>query len=249
MTNCVQFLLGITVVPRESENNAYAKFWGAREAYSVFSLTWPASMQIYWNKRKRLHKKRVQLPQDWFGTQTWPPFHCFGTHIWPPWRHVKTQLWAMREWSMIKRSRLGTSLQTDKQQCTWNITYDSNNNQSCKKGVTSFRPRLTTVKTSDKTLMSQNSKGRRLPGEWYIITGLINHRFANNQQFNSFVVLFVIQKELWAFIQHLRVCVLIKILSYDLKGSKLLRWETQIQCFGDVTTLRKIEKKHKLLVN
>ena len=49
--------------------------------YSVFSLMWPASMQIYWNKRKRLHKKRVQLPQDWFGTQTWPPFHCFGTQI------------------------------------------------------------------------------------------------------------------------------------------------------------------------
>ena len=45
----------------------------------VFSLTWPASMQIYWNKRKRLHKKRVQLPKDWFGTPTWPP-----------WRHVKT---------------------------------------------------------------------------------------------------------------------------------------------------------------
>ena len=59
-------------------------------AYRVFSLMWPASMQIYWNKRKRLHKKRVQLPQDWFGTQTWPPFHCFGTQIWPPWRHVKT---------------------------------------------------------------------------------------------------------------------------------------------------------------
>ena len=51
---------------------------------SVFSLTWPVSMQIYWNKRKRLHKKRVQLPQDWFGTPTWPPFHCFGTQIWPP---------------------------------------------------------------------------------------------------------------------------------------------------------------------
>ena len=60
-------------------------------SYSVFSLTWPLSMQIYWNKRKRLHKKRVQLPQDWFGTQTWPPFHCFGTQIWPPWRHVKTR--------------------------------------------------------------------------------------------------------------------------------------------------------------
>ena len=61
--------------------------------YRVFSLTWPTSMQIYWNKRKRLHKKRVQLPEDWFGTPTWPPFHCFGTPIWPPWRHVKTLYW------------------------------------------------------------------------------------------------------------------------------------------------------------
>ena len=25
--------------------------------YRAFSLTWPASLQIYWNKRKRLHKK------------------------------------------------------------------------------------------------------------------------------------------------------------------------------------------------
>ena len=46
--------------------------------YRVFSLTWPAVMQIYWNKRKRLHKKRVQLPEDWFGTPTWPPFYCLG---------------------------------------------------------------------------------------------------------------------------------------------------------------------------
>ena len=58
--------------------------------YRVFSLTCPAFMQIYWNKRKRLHKKRVQLPEDWFGTPTWPPFHCFGTPMWPPRRHVKT---------------------------------------------------------------------------------------------------------------------------------------------------------------
>ena len=65
--------------------------WQAKFKLSnrVFSLTWPASMQIYWNKRKRLHKKRVQLPEDWFGTTTWPHFHCFGTPIWPPWRHVK----------------------------------------------------------------------------------------------------------------------------------------------------------------
>ena len=58
--------------------------------YRVFSLTWPASMQMFWNKRNHLHKKRVHLPQDWFGTPTWPPFHCFGTPIWPTWRHVKT---------------------------------------------------------------------------------------------------------------------------------------------------------------
>ena len=61
----------------------------------VFSLTWPASVQIYWNKRKSLHKKRVQLPEDWFGTPTWPPFHCFGTPTWPPWRHVKTLYWSL----------------------------------------------------------------------------------------------------------------------------------------------------------
>ena len=38
-------------------------------------------MQIYWNKRERLHKKRVQLPKDFLGTPTWPPFHCFGTIV------------------------------------------------------------------------------------------------------------------------------------------------------------------------
>ena len=32
--------------------------YGIEEPYRVFSLTWPAYMQIYWNKRKRLHKKR-----------------------------------------------------------------------------------------------------------------------------------------------------------------------------------------------
>ena len=52
--------------------------------YIAFSLTWPASMLIYWNKTKRLHEKRVQLPEDFLG------IHCFGTPIWPPWRQVKT---------------------------------------------------------------------------------------------------------------------------------------------------------------
>ena len=52
--------------------------------YRAFSLTWSATMQIHRNKIKFLHKKRVQLPQDSFGTPTWPSFHCFGTPIWLP---------------------------------------------------------------------------------------------------------------------------------------------------------------------
>ena len=38
--------------------------------YVAYSLRWPASMQIYWNKRKHLHKKRVQLSLDFLGTPT-----------------------------------------------------------------------------------------------------------------------------------------------------------------------------------
>ena len=63
-------------------------------------------MQIYWNKRKRLYKKRVQLPQDWFGTPIWPPFHCFGTPIWPPWRHVKTLYWTRSSTVLFLRGPL-----------------------------------------------------------------------------------------------------------------------------------------------
>ena len=64
----------------------------------AFSLMWPASMQIYWSKRKCLHEKIVQLPQDRFGTPTWLPFYCFGIPIWPPWRHVKTLFQVRFNW-------------------------------------------------------------------------------------------------------------------------------------------------------
>ena len=49
-------------------------------------------MQIYCNKRKCLHKKRVELPQDWFGTTTWPSLWPAMTScaIWLSWRHVHT---------------------------------------------------------------------------------------------------------------------------------------------------------------
>ena len=86
--------------------------------YRVFSPTRPASMQIYWNKRKRLHKKRVQLPQDWFRTPTWPHFHGFGTAIWPPWRHVKTLY-------IVKLGRQPTFSRRKKRfPCRWEISVE-----------------------------------------------------------------------------------------------------------------------------
>ena len=39
---------------------------------------------MYRNKRECLHKKRIELPQGWLGTTTWPPSHCFATPIWLP---------------------------------------------------------------------------------------------------------------------------------------------------------------------
>ena len=70
--------------PNSKQNMGYGTFWTAltnhtKSEFMRFSLTWSASMQIYLNKRKPLHNKRVQLPEDWFRTP-----------IWPPWRHVKT---------------------------------------------------------------------------------------------------------------------------------------------------------------
>ena len=41
-------------------------------------------MLIYWNKRKHLREKRIELSEDFLGTPTWPPFHGFGAPIWPP---------------------------------------------------------------------------------------------------------------------------------------------------------------------
>ena len=48
-----------------------------------------------------LHKNRVQLLQDLFGTPTWPPFHCFGT---PNGRHDvmwKRSITSRVVWSLV----------------------------------------------------------------------------------------------------------------------------------------------------
>ena len=68
-------LRAVYVIPeRLSGRVSYQNEICTKTAYRAFSLTWPASMQIYDTKRNCLHKKRVQLPQDYFGTPTWPPF-------------------------------------------------------------------------------------------------------------------------------------------------------------------------------
>ena len=70
--------------------------------YRAYSLTWPASMLIFTNKRNFLHKKRVQFPQGCLATLTWLPFHCFGTPIWPPSPHVNT-LYSLQISLYVKR--------------------------------------------------------------------------------------------------------------------------------------------------
>ena len=39
--HCVQFLLGVKMAPRETENNAYAKFWGDKQSIMVrYDIFW-----------------------------------------------------------------------------------------------------------------------------------------------------------------------------------------------------------------
>ena len=51
--HCFQFLLGLTMVPRENKNNAYAKFWGtSKEYYGIFRNDlfprWHHSWSLHW---------------------------------------------------------------------------------------------------------------------------------------------------------------------------------------------------------
>ena len=46
--HCLQFLLGVKMAPRETENNAYAKFWGDKQRtlwYVMVFLEW--SIVVY----------------------------------------------------------------------------------------------------------------------------------------------------------------------------------------------------------
>ena len=60
----------------------------------------PVAMQICWNRGNCSHKKRVQLPQDWFGATTRMVYHCFGAPIWLPWCHVHTLCCYLKHFTM-----------------------------------------------------------------------------------------------------------------------------------------------------
>ena len=60
-------------------------------SYSVFSLTWPASIQIYWNKRERLHKNEFNSHRTGLGHKHGRRFivlgHKYGRHE-VKWKHT-----------------------------------------------------------------------------------------------------------------------------------------------------------------
>ena len=71
----------------------------------------PAAMQICWNRGNCSHKKRVELPQDWFGTPTRTPFHCFETPIWLPWRHLHTLYCYLKHFPLYASTKHKTNIE------------------------------------------------------------------------------------------------------------------------------------------
>ena len=62
-TGCVYVNIDSAMATEFGHDHVFAKFAIFTTADSPnLLLTWPASMQIYGNKRKLLHTKRVQLP-------------------------------------------------------------------------------------------------------------------------------------------------------------------------------------------
>ena len=60
------------VSPRSSPLKTFPQRRGARRNGCFRSYVASIYANLF-HKRKRLHNKRVQLPQEWFGTLTWPP--------------------------------------------------------------------------------------------------------------------------------------------------------------------------------
>ena len=52
--HCLQFLLGVKMAPRETEDNAYAKFWGDKQR-----ALWHVMVFLEWSICRRLSKKKL----------------------------------------------------------------------------------------------------------------------------------------------------------------------------------------------
>ena len=47
---CLQFLLGVKMAPRETENNAYAKFWGHKKRALWYVMVFSGVVNIKYTK-------------------------------------------------------------------------------------------------------------------------------------------------------------------------------------------------------
>ena len=60
--HCLQFLLGVNMAPRESENNVYAKFWGDKQralwCIMVFSGVVNLEVIFHFSQVKNLVRRR-----------------------------------------------------------------------------------------------------------------------------------------------------------------------------------------------
>ena len=74
--HCLQFLLGVKMAPRETENNAYAKFWGDKQRtlwYVIVFLEWSILLvnfgKVLWSFANKLQQNsntsssKVYIPQ------------------------------------------------------------------------------------------------------------------------------------------------------------------------------------------
>ena len=80
--HCLQFLLGVKMAPRETENNTYAKFWGDKQRalwYVMVFLEWSITKYYQWSSWSNAKRREAGISAFAFpcrGTMRWCE-HCF----------------------------------------------------------------------------------------------------------------------------------------------------------------------------
>ena len=62
--HCFQFLLGVKMAPRETENNAYAKFWGDKQTALWYVMVFSGLVNCCLLRSQTLFDIREGLTQD-----------------------------------------------------------------------------------------------------------------------------------------------------------------------------------------